>query len=57
LGFLIILFTFIGNNFDQASIAKRSKRGSKDENKAWRQLAISHALLFVFSCSILFPLK
>ena len=32
-GFLIVLFAFVGNNFDQECTAKRSTRGSKEEKK------------------------
>jgi len=33
---LIVLFAFVGNNFDQTSTAKKSKRGSKKEKQASR---------------------
>jgi len=33
-GFLLTLFTFVGNEFNQASATKRSKRGTKEEKKA-----------------------
>jgi len=37
LGFLLVLFTFIGNKFNQASAAKKRKRSTKEENKVARR--------------------
>jgi len=37
LGFLLVLFVFVGNKLNQASTVKRSKRGPKRKNKASQQ--------------------
>jgi len=34
LEFLLILFTFIGNKYNRATIAKKTKERIKEENKA-----------------------
>jgi len=38
LEFLLFLFTFVDNKFNRASIPKRSKKGTKEENKATGRL-------------------